>query len=568
MLASDSTEGPTNPSKPIDESLTTLHYPNAGRLLRQKAHEPIPGYTLVERLGRGGFGEVWKALGPGGVPVALKFVRLDEGAAAREARALEFMKFVSHPHLMTHFGIWNDDDLLIIGMELADGTLHQRLKECQAQGDEGIPFSELIDYMREAAQGIDFLNESQHTLDGREGVSILHRDIKPHNLLLFGGSVKVADFGLARILERSVSNKTGGLTVAYAPPEFFQGEVTRQSDQYSLAVSYCQLRGGRTIFEGTPLEVMAGHLSKSPDLTMLPEDERPIVAKALQKSPRDRYASCRDFVEALRNRAIRLRPQIGMPELPRLVHNSLGMQLVLIPAGSFLIGAPPTEPQRQADEAPLHRVEITRSFYMSMFPVTQQQYQMVMGQNPSQFNLRAGGSPSHPVESVSWFDAMEFCRRLSQRYEERQFRREYHLPTEAEWEYACRAGTESPFGLGETLSRFEANFDWTEPYGPVPLAEPLAMTSMVGSYAANAWGVYDLHGNVWEWCADWYSSQAYQTNPERDPLGPRWGTKRVIRGGAWDSPGRHCRSAKRNADVPTAVTPTIGFRVVMLPQIA
>jgi serine/threonine protein kinase len=261
--------------------------------------EVLPGYALTRRLGRGGFGEVWAASGPGGVPVALKLLCLDERAATVEARALESLKLVKHAHTISLFGIWYDDDLLVVGMELADGSLMDALRAAAARGLAGVPVPLLLEYMREAAKGIDFLNEPRHTLDGKSGVSILHGDIKPHNLLISGGAVKVADFGLARVLERSVASKSGGMTVAYAPPEFFRGQATRQSDQYSLSVSYCQLRTGTLPFRGTPLQMMAGHVEQPPSLISLPERERMVVARALAKRPGDRWPDCRSFVEEL-----------------------------------------------------------------------------------------------------------------------------------------------------------------------------------------------------------------------------------------------------------------------------
>jgi serine/threonine protein kinase len=261
--------------------------------------EVVPGYTLVSRLGRGGFGEVWKATAPGDVPVALKFLPCDEKSAGVEARALDFMKYIVHPHLLTTLGIWHRDELLIIGMELADETLLDRLRRANHEGQAGIPAEELLEYMREAAKGIDFLNEPRHSVEGAMGVSITHRDIKPQNLLLVGGGVKVADFGLARAVERSVITQRGGLTPVYAAPEFFEGKVHQQSDQYSLAVSYCQLRCNRLPFEGQPHQVMAGHLHGTPELGFLPEGEREVVARALARHPNDRWRSCRVFVQQL-----------------------------------------------------------------------------------------------------------------------------------------------------------------------------------------------------------------------------------------------------------------------------
>lgn len=261
--------------------------------------EPVPGYRLVERLGRGGFGEVWKALGPGGVPVALKVVAL-EGGGEVEQRALGVIKAIRHPHLLPVFGIWQRGDRLIVAMELGERTLLDRYKEAVGQGFAGIPAPEIHEHFADAARGLDYLNEPRHgSSDGSGAMAVQHRDIKPQNILLVGGCAKVADFGLARALEGSTSGHSGGMTPTYAAPEFFAGRTSSQSDQYSLAVTYCHLRGGRPPFTGSIEEVMNGHVSRPPDLSMLPESERPAVARALAKDPKDRWPSCRAFVEAL-----------------------------------------------------------------------------------------------------------------------------------------------------------------------------------------------------------------------------------------------------------------------------
>ena len=266
--------------------------------LRRDA-EPVPGYRLIERLGSGGFGEVWKAEGPGGFKVALKFVPLAEQVGPVELRALQIIREIRHPHLLTTFGSWQLDDTLIIAMELAERTLLDRFREAVRQGFKGIPAPEIFEHFLDAAKGIDYLNEPRHPSGGREPQGIQHRDIKPQNLLLVGGSVKVADFGLVRILEHSQTGHTGSLTPSYAAPEFFDRKTTSQSDQYSLAVAYCHVRGGRLPFEGSLAEVMAGHLMRPPDLSMLPEEAREAVGRALAKAPRDRWPSCRAFVHAL-----------------------------------------------------------------------------------------------------------------------------------------------------------------------------------------------------------------------------------------------------------------------------
>ncbi|HEY8504336.1 MAG TPA: serine/threonine-protein kinase, partial [Gemmataceae bacterium] len=212
--------------------------------------EPVPGYRLVRRLGEGGFGEVWQAEGPGGFPVALKFIRPPGRVGEPELRALEITKRLRHPNLLAVFGAWQAGGRLVIAMELAERSLLDRLREVRAQGLSGIPRDELLEYMREAAKGVDFLNEPRVLFEGRRPVRVQHRDLKPHNILLVGGGVKVADFGLARLLEGAPPGRAVVLAPPYAAPEFFAGHTSRHSDQYSLAVTYCQLRGGRLPFEG------------------------------------------------------------------------------------------------------------------------------------------------------------------------------------------------------------------------------------------------------------------------------------------------------------------------------
>ncbi|MBI1913462.1 MAG: SUMF1/EgtB/PvdO family nonheme iron enzyme [Planctomycetes bacterium] len=259
------------------------------------------------------------------------------------------------------------------------------------------------------------------------------------------------------------------------------------------------------------------------------------------------------------------------PPLAKEFTNSLRMKFVLIPAGTFLMGSPEDEQDRGEDEDPQHEVEITRPFYMGVYQVTQDEYHRLMGQNPSWFARSGSGADKvkklntrqHPVESVSWDDAVAFCRKLSEQPEEKKNGRVYRLPTEAEWEYACRGGANSstPFAFGNSISSTQANFDGNYPYkatkGPY-----LERTTPVGSYQPNAFGLFDMHGNVWEWCADWFDENYYNQSPRQDPQGPQNGTLRVLRGGSWYFAGHSCRSACRGGDAPVSRNDYVGFRVV------
>src|SRR5262245_42931024 len=275
--------------------------------------EPVPGYRLVKFLGGGGFGKVWRAEAPGGFAMAMKFVDLTDRLGAAELQSLAVLRRARHPNILTVFSSWCSPSRLILAMELADGTLDGKLNEARQQGRAGIPGPDLLDYLRGAAAGLDYLNQPRPLAEGEPPRSIQHRDVKPANILLVAGAVKVADFGLARVMEKTVASHSGGLTPAFAAPEFFRGQATRQSDQYSLAVTYCMLRGGRLPFEGSQAELMLGHIQGKPDLSMLPAAERPAVARALSKTPEKRWPSCGDFVEALARAGAADRPPPSHP---------------------------------------------------------------------------------------------------------------------------------------------------------------------------------------------------------------------------------------------------------------
>jgi cyclophilin family peptidyl-prolyl cis-trans isomerase len=261
-------------------------------MLLQPGSRPVPNcpeYKLIRKLGAGAFGEVWHAHGPGGLAVALKFIRLDTHVRALELRSLEVMKSIRHPNLVSLFGAWHKDNWLILAMELCDRSLQDRLAEALDQKLPGIPLEELLSCMRDAANGLDALNAKQ----------VQHRDVKPANLLLLDSGVKVADFGLAKALEQTVASNSGAGTLAYTAPECFKGELTQQSDQYSLAVTYYHLRTGHLLFKGNQAKVMYAHLELEPDLSHLPREERVVLARALSKEPGKRWPNCKVFVNEL-----------------------------------------------------------------------------------------------------------------------------------------------------------------------------------------------------------------------------------------------------------------------------
>jgi hypothetical protein len=219
-------------------------------------------------------------------------------------------------------------------------------------------------------------------------------------------------------------------------------------------------------------------------------------------------------------------------------------EFVLIQPGTFLMGSPETEENRAEDETQ-HEVTLTKPYYMQTTSVTQGQWLAVMGENPAHFELNgffSCKSLEHPVEQVNWESIQSFLYKLNQKNQ--GF---YRLPTEAEWEYACRAGTNTPFGIGDSLEE-KANFDWK------------GMTTPVKSFSPNPWGLYDMHGNVWEYCQDWYGP--YPEKSVTDPQGHKHGFYRVIRGGSWCDNADLCRSAYRNHTSPCKAEFDVGFRLV------
>ena len=357
------------------------------------------------------------------------------------------------------------------------------------------------------------------------------------------------------------------------------GEWAAFAEQVETAWEEAERLGRKAELEGTP---------KPPSETLLPciEEEFSFSVARLQwidwlpplPGQRGNSPQVRGFLEPLRQ--------------------SLDLQLVEIPAGSFLMGSPASEEGRQADEGPQHEVKL-ESFFLGRTPITQAQWREVaqwqegpgerwghrLNPTPSRFQDVKGGlftgaanSDNRPVETVSWLDAMEFCSRLSQRSG-----KTYTLPSESQWEYACRAGTTTPFSYGETLSAELANYDANATYGRGRKGKSRGQTTLVGSFAANAWGLHDMHGNVWEWCADhWHSGYALGLQ-EAPADGRPWldateadkarmegeradKRSRVLRGGSWYGIPVYCRSAYRLDYHPAYADFSIGFRVCCLPR--
>jgi formylglycine-generating enzyme required for sulfatase activity len=233
----------------------------------------------------------------------------------------------------------------------------------------------------------------------------------------------------------------------------------------------------------------------------------------------------------------------AQPAPEKTFTNSIGMEFVLIPAGTFMMGSEDGD----SDERPVHQVTISRPFYLGKYEVTQGQWQAIMGKNPSLFQ----GGPNYPVEQVWWTDVQAFLQRLNAK----EGGEKYRLPTEAEWEYAARAGSTTAYSFGNDAAQLK-DYAWFKDNSG-------AKTQPVGKLKPNAWGLYDMHGNVMEWVLDWYGP--YPATPVTDPQGPPSGTHRMRRGGAWNNAAAICRSANRYS-APGFRDDFLGFRVLRMVQ--
>jgi eukaryotic-like serine/threonine-protein kinase len=345
--------------------------------VRLVSHEELPGplkgYRLLERLGRGGFGEVWKCEAPGGLLKAVKFVfgdldAMDEDSrpAEQEAKALERVKGIRHPYILSLEQFRVIDGQLIIVMELADRNLWDRFRECRGQGLVGIPREELLSYMNEAAEALDLMNNYYQ---------IQHLDIKPQNLFLVFNHIKVADFGLAKALEGIRATVTGGVTPVYAAPETFEGWVSRFSDQYSLAIVFQELLTGTRPFTGTNTrQLLMQHLNGTPEMGALNEADRQAIGRALSKKPDDRWPTCTDLVRALK--------ESGGPPPSRPQGGSR-----LVP-GSGTRTAPAPVPHALADS-----ILETRAIPGGPVPITDEDRARARTPPPSLPPLRPAGAP-------------------------------------------------------------------------------------------------------------------------------------------------------------------------------
>ena len=509
-------------------------------------------YRIIERLGKGGMGVVYKAEHTGLHRVcALKVlvrpvVGLAPDAVKRFMREAQCAAALDHPHIVRVHNVDELDGHHCIDMEFIDGEdLHVRLER-----EEVLPVKEATQIVLAMAQALRAAHEA----------GIVHRDVKPSNVMLDrSGTVKVADFGLAKDLTASTDDVTltgqGLGTPHYMSPEQCAGEeLDGRSDIYSLGVTYFHLVTGRRPFDGRNyLSVMLKHKTEPPPdprslVPTMPESVCEIIARAMAKAPGERHQDAEELIGALVSALDDIGDQpddaapptatattVVLPQVAEepVVSGTDGAEPILVPPGTFTMG--------EGDEA--HEVSV-EAFRIGKYQVTNRQWKQFVDANPSWGKGRIAGQhhdgdylkhwegdsypagkAGHPVTWVSWFAAKTYCEWAGGR-----------LPTEAEWEYACRAGSTGKYCFGDDVSKL-GEYAWYSDNSD-------GSTHPVGQKTPNAWGIHDMHGNVWEWCSSKRQPYPYRADDGREDLEDP-GSVRVLRGGSWFSLALYCRSSSR-----------------------
>ena len=548
-------------------------------------------YRPIKFLGEGGFGRTFQAIDEKrlNTPCVIKqFLPQQTGSAAlakatelfqQEAKRLQ--ELGKHPQIPDLEAFFPQDGRLYLVQDFIDGQ--NLLEEFENQGRLKEPQIRII--LTELLPVLQFIHDNQ----------VIHRDIKPENIIRSkNGQLFLIDFGVSKETSGSILTRVGTVTgtPGYAPPEQFRGMVYHSSDLYSLAVTCVRLLTGHfqkadgadELFDTRKMQWQwQKYVSLSQELTT-------VLETMLQDIPTRRYDSAAEVLAALANQKTIviptsqtqtfqnplkqifqfISPPTNPPKPPANINvninpqssftedlgNGVKLEMIAIPGGTFWMGSPANEAERGDNESPQHQVTVP-SFFMGKYPLTQAQYQAIMGKNPAYFK-----GNNRPVENVSWDDAVRFCQKLSQRTG-----KNYRLPSEAEWEYACRAGTKTPFSFGDNITTDLVNYNGNYPYKSAPKGKYREQTTDVGTFPPtfppNPFGLYDMHGNVWEWCEDDWHENYIDAPTDGSAWNSQSGSNtKLLRGGSWRDDAGFCRSAIRGRDSRDLRHNDYGFRVV------
>ena len=541
-------------------------------------------YRPIKILGEGGFGRTFQALDEKrlNTPCVIKqFLPQQAGSIALQ-KATELFKQESkrlqelgkHPQIPDLLAFFPEDGRLYLIQEFIDGQ--NLLQELQNKGTLKEP--EIKTILEKLLPVLQFIHDNQ----------VIHRDIKLENIIKSkNGTLFLIDFGVSKETTGSILTRVGTITgtPGFAPPEQFRGIVYHSSDLYSLAVTCVRLLTGHLqeingvdkLFDTNTMQWQwQKYVSVSQEL-------KDVLETMLQDIPANRYQSATEVLAALSNTKARVRQQVSPHSSKQSIYSptnitkipgntpldinsalsfteDLGkgvkLEMIAIPGGTFLMGSPENEVERFSDESPQHEVTVP-GFFIGKYQLTQLQYQTIMGTNPSYFK-----GDNRPVEGVCWEDAVKFCQKLNHRT-----LGNYRLPSEAEWEYACRAGTKTPFHFGDNVTTDLVNYNGNYPYSSAPKGKYREQTTDVGIFPPNAFGLYDMHGNVWEWCED----ERHENYINAPTDGSSWQSRislgqKVLRGGCWHDYARYCRSACRLKSPCCSRNYFYGFRVVLSPS--
>jgi formylglycine-generating enzyme required for sulfatase activity len=487
-------------------------------------------------------------------------------------------KLGKHPQIPELFGCHEQENRLYLIQEFIEG---ENLRE-ELDRNGAFSAEQVWQILRELLPVVEFIHDHQ----------VIHRDIKPENIIRRCSDQKLILIDFGAVKQTTITNlrRTGTKigSPAYQAPEQGMGKAIFSSDIYSLGVSCLQLLTNMEPFDLYDVHerkfVWRHYLLNNPVADSLGE----ILDKMTQVIVKQRYQSAQEVMQILSppspKIAISTIPNISaiptIPTTPQVfslrlettriskistiyktsgkdfiedlgggfLGDEIRLEMVAIPGGRFLMGSPITELGRNQSESPCHEVSV-QPFYLGKYAVTQEQYQLVMGNHSSRFKGK-----KLPMERVSWEQSVQFCQKLSQKTG-----RVYRLPSEAEWEYACRARTTTPFFFGDTVSPEIVNYHGKYPYGDTPKGLYRQQTIALGF--PNTFELYDMHGNIWEWCSDRWHANYDQAPTDGSSWEAGTNNSRVLRGGSWQDKARHCRSARRHWSRPDICCDFYGFRV-------